>query len=229
MKNQAIAIPEIREILTILRKQYGNRQFEPHHDPVSELVLTILSQNTADTNSRPAFQSLRRKFTSYENVLEASIEQIEEPIKGGGLGRIKAQRIQEALREIKARRGALNLDFLNEMKVPEARDWLISLPGVGYKTANCVLLFAFGKPALPVDTHIFRVSRRLGWVKQQASLKEAHETLGRLVPPADTYQFHVLMIEHGRRTCIAQRPHCPQCPLAPVCPAYPQYKGHALE
>jgi endonuclease III len=229
MKTQIADIPEIRKILAILKKQYGSRQFEPHHDPVSELVLTILSQNTADANSRPAFQALRKRFTGYENVLEASIEEIEEPIKGGGLGHIKARRIREALSEIKARRGTINLDFLNEMKVPEARDWLISLPGVGYKTASCVLLFAFGKPALPVDTHISRVSRRLGLVEQQASLKEAHETLGRLVPPEDTYEFHVLMIEHGRRTCIARRPHCSQCPLGPVCPAYPKFEVHGIE
>jgi endonuclease III len=229
MNMETASLRSIREILKILEKQYGSRRFEPHHDPISELVLTILSQNTADTNSRPAFQALRQRFTSYEDILEASIEQIEEPIKGGGLGRIKAQRIREALRNIKDQRGKLDLDFLNAMTVPEARDWLISLPGVGYKTASCVLLFAFGMPVLPVDTHIFRVSGRLGLIQAKATLKEAHEKLGRLVPPAEIYEFHVLIIEHGRRTCTAQRPRCTQCALSPVCPAYQLCKGSKLE
>jgi endonuclease III len=212
--------PEIQEIFEALKKQYGSRRFEPHHDPISELVLTILSQNTADTNSRPAFQSLREAFPDYNDILEATIEQIEKPIKGGGLGRIKAQRILEALQEIKRRQGLLDLDFLNDLPLTEARDWLTSLPGVGYKTANCVLLFALGKPALPVDTHIFRVSKRLGLIRKEASLIEAHKVLAQKVPPEDIYEFHVLMIEHGRRTCIARQPHCALCPLNLRCPKH---------
>ncbi len=209
--------PEIREILALLEKQYGSRQFEPHHDPVSELVLTILSQNTSDSNSRPAFQALRKAFPGYERILEADPEEIEKEIKGGGLARIKAGRIQAALLEIKRQKGSLDLGFLKQMPLSEAKEWLVHLPGVGYKTACCVLLFSFGRPALPVDTHIFRVSRRLGLIREAASLQEAHKELAALVPPADVYEFHVLMIEHGRSTCLARSPHCPGCILKDLC------------
>jgi endonuclease III len=210
-------IPDIREILILIKRQYGSRQFKPHNDPISELVLTILSQNTADSNSRPAFQALRKTFPGYDQILEASLEEIEQPIRGGGLARIKAQRIREALLEIKRQRGSLDLEFLKEMPLDEAREWLVRLPGVGYKTAGCVLLFAFGRPALPVDTHIFRVSRRLGLIRMEASLLEAHCVLAKLVPPEDVYEFHVLMIEHGRRTCLARSPHCSGCILSNLC------------
>jgi endonuclease III len=215
---ETVNSPDIGEILGLLERQYGKRQLMPHHDPVSELVLTILSQNTADANSRPAFQALRRTFPQYEKILEATLEEIEQPIRGGGLARIKAQRIREALREINLKQGKIDLGFLADMPLAEAREWLVRLPGVGYKTASCVLLFALGKPALPVDTHIFRVSRRLGLIREGASLAEAHTRLAEIVPPADVYEFHVLMIEHGRRICLSRRPKCPACVIKDGCP-----------
>lgn len=212
--------PQIKAILDLLKLRYGSREFHPSFEPLAELIQTILSQNTSDHNSRPAFKALRETFSSWDSLLAAEVEDIAEPIKGGGLGLIKSQRIQQALKEIKSRRGKLDLQFLNDMPVEEARDWLRQLPGVGYKTANCVLLFALGKPALPVDTHIFRVSRRLDLIDQKDTLDKAHRLLEVMVPREDIYEFHVLMIEHGRRTCIAQRPRCAQCVLKDICPSF---------
>jgi endonuclease III len=212
--------PQIAAILDLLKQGYGSRQFQPSFEPIAELIQTILSQNTSDHNSRPAFRALKEAFPVWDSLLSAEVEEIAEPIKGGGLGLIKAQRLKQALKEIKSRRGKLDLQFLSDMSVQEARDWLRQLPGVGYKTANCVLLFALGKPALPVDTHIFRVSRRLELIDQKDSPDKAHLVLERLVPKEDVYEFHVLMIEHGRRTCIAQRPRCTQCILKEICPSY---------
>jgi endonuclease-3 len=214
---------DVIQVLHLLVEQYGQRRFKPHHDPLAELVRTILSQNTSDANSRPAFEALKQTFGSWEEVLMADTEKITELIKRGGLGRIKAQRIQQGLLEIQRRRGKLDLSFLSHMPVPEAREWLKQLPGVGNKTANCVLLFALGKPALPVDTHIFRVSKRLELIPEGSSLDEAHRRLEAKVPPENIYEFHVLMIEHGRRTCIARRPHCPHCLLKGICPGCVRY------
>jgi endonuclease-3 len=209
--------PDIESIIDLLKKTYGAQEFHPHHSPLAELVQTILSQNTSDANSRSAYRALVEAFDSWDKILVADIDRIARTISSGGLAQIKAQRIQQALREIKQRRGKLDLNFLNDMPVPEAREWLKQLPGVGNKTANCVLLFALGKPALPVDTHIFRVSKRLGLVPGKASLDEAHRILEEQVPPECIFEFHVLMIEHGRRTCGAQRPHCSQCAIKPLC------------
>ena len=124
------------------------------------------------------------------------------------------------LGEIRSKRGGLELDFLDKLPMDDASEWLKQLPGVGTKTANCVLLFSSGRPALPVDTHIFRVAKRLGLVSPKASIEQAHEVLESMVPPDDVYQFHILMIEHGRKVCHAQRPHCLQCVLQELCPSY---------
>ena len=215
----------IEQILVPLIQRYGERRLIPHHEPLDELVQTILSQNTSDVNSRPAFKALKKAFGKWEDILQAETETVAELIKGGGLGTIKARRIQQALQEILRRRGKLDLNFLDRLPVAEAREWLKQLPGVGYKTANCVLLFALGKPALPVDTHIFRVSKRLGLIPEIASLEEAHRRLETLVPAESIYQFHVLIIEHGRRTCLARRPDCAHCVLYAICPSYKKCRG----
>jgi endonuclease-3 len=209
-----LSIPQVVELL---EKNYGKRKLAANHNPVAELVLTILSQNTSDANSRPAFQSLVERFPRWDDILAAQSAEIAETIRKGGLGLIKAQRLQKALAEIKNRREAIELDFLESMPLLAARAWLMELPGVGYKTANCVLLFALGRPALPVDTHIFRISKRLGLIPSGASLERAHEMLAGRVPDKLIYPFHVLMIEHGRRTCLAQRPRCPICFLRRIC------------
>jgi len=219
--------PKIESVIDLLRTQYGRRYLEPNCDPLGELVQTILSQNTSDINSRPAFKALKANFGKWEDILTAHIDTIARVISAGGLGKIKAQRIQQSLLQIQQKQRKLDLSFLDSLPLTEARDWLKQLPGVGNKTANCVLLFALGKPALPVDTHIFRVAKRLTLLREQANLEEAHEILERALPPLDIYEFHVLMIEHGRRTCLAQRPRCFFCVLSQVCPSYLIFVGRA--
>ena len=210
----------IRQILDLLNEGHDGPEWQPCYDPISVLVQTILSQNTSDTNSGSAFVSLLSSFGSWENVADADIDTIEHAIRHGGLGRVKAVRIKKTLKEIERKRGRLELDFLSQLNLSEARDWLEQLPGVGVKTASCVLLFSLGMPALPVDTHILRVVKRLGLINSKTSLKQAHQLLGELVPRQDVYQFHILIIEHGRRVCRAQRSLCHHCVLKEICPSY---------
>lgn len=215
----------IERIIHLLEMQYGKKELVPNHQPIAELIQTILSQNTSDKNSRPAFAALRSSFLSWENLMNADVDRIATAIKSGGLSRIKADRIRRALKDIEEQRGKLDLGFLADLSVPEAREWLKQLPGVGNKTANCVLLFALGKPALPVDTHVHRVSERLGLIGKKTSLGDAHQELEKLVYPAAIYKFHVLMIEHGRKICIARHPRCSRCILKEVCPTYAIFMG----
>ena len=215
----------VEHIIDLLITEYGSRDWQPDHNPVSTLIQTILSQNTSDANSGRAFESLITTFPSWEDVATAEVDDVAASIRSGGLGDIKARHIKQALVEIQRRRGRIELDFLNELPLAEARDWLKQLPGVGTKTANCVFLFSLGKPALPVDTHIFRVAKRLGLVDSKASVEQAHRLLEGLVPAENVYQFHVLIIEHGRKVCKAQRPRCPACVLWKLCPSYEQFAG----
>ncbi|MFC1992329.1 endonuclease III domain-containing protein [Chloroflexota bacterium] len=215
----------VRQILSSLTGEYGSRNWQQRDSPISVLVQTILSQNTSDTNSRRAYDSLLASFDNWESVATTSADEIAASIRTGGLGEIKAKRIKQALGEIQQKRGELELSFLNRLPLAEARDWLKQLPGVGSKTANCVLLFSLGRPALPVDTHVFRVAKRLGLVDSKASVEKAHMLLESLVPAEDVYQFHILLIEHGRRTCKAQRPRCTLCILRRVCPSYERLMG----
>ena len=207
----------IRQLLYRLKREHDVPGWQRHNDPVSVLVQTILSQNTSDTNSRGAFQLLVASFDSWEDVADADVDAIAHCIRHGGLGRIKAQRIKQTLKEITRKRGQLELDFLSRLKLPDAQDWLEQLPGVGAKTARCVLLFSLGMPTLPVDTHILRVTKRLGLISPGASLHEAHCALGEMVQPEDVYQFHMLVIEHGRRICRARNSLCRDCVLAEGC------------
>jgi len=209
----------ITEIIDLLAKEYGSITWRSRTDPLSELIMTILSQNTSDHNSRRAFDSLLSRFGSWEAVAEGSVEDIAEAIKLGGLAQVKAPRIKQILEQIQAQRGSLDLKFLKKMPVAEAKAWLQSLPGVGPKTAACVLLFSLKKPVLPVDTHIHRVAKRLGLTDSRVSAEKAHEILGGIVPARDVYRFHILIIEHGRRVCKSQRPRCQQCVLLKGCPA----------
>ena len=208
----------IEAILQQLQQEYGRRHWHPGQDPVSVLIATILSQNTSDINSKRAFTSLVNDFTDWESVATASVNEIAQSIRSGGLADIKAERIKLALQEIIKRRGCLDLSFLDELSLPEAKSWLRELLGVGPKTAGCVLLFSLGRPALPVDTHVFRVSKRLGLIDSKTSAEKAHELLESMLTPADIYQFHILMVEHGRQICKAQHPLCPQCVLMQYCP-----------
>ena len=210
----------VKQVLTLLKQEYGVPEWKPDHAPISVLVQTILSQNTSDINSTRAFESLLASFGSWESVANADVDAIEHAIKCGGLGGVKARRIREVLREIERKRGKLELDFLSRLPLSEARDWLEQLLGVGVKTASCVLLFSLGMPALPVDTHILRVAKRLGLINSSQSAVKAHQLLGKLVSWQDVYQFHILMIEHGRTMCQARRPLCQGCVLKEICPSY---------
>ncbi len=183
------------------------------------LVGTILSQNTSDVNSGRAFDSLIATFGSWEAIASAPVEHIARAIRLGGLSRIKAVRIKQILEEIEREQGRISLDFLEAMNMSEARDYLMHLPGVGLKTASCVLLFALGKPCLPVDTHVFRVAKRLGLIDPRVSIEQAHSLLQEQIPPSKVYQFHLHLIEHGRRICHARRPRCDECVLKGSCPS----------
>jgi endonuclease-3 len=210
----------VEQILKLLSSEYGKRKWRPRQSPMEVLVQTILSQNTSDRNSGRAFEQLVASFGSWEDMANASIGEISHSIKAGGLGEVKAGYIKQALEEIRRRLGGFEMGFLKKLPVDEARDWLRQLPGVGMKTASCVLLFSLGMPALPVDTHVLRVAKRLGLIDFKVSAEKAHKMLEDLVPPRDVYQFHVLLIEHGRKTCKAQRPRCKECVLRGLCPSY---------
>jgi len=214
-----------REIITRLSSLYGEPVWRPHGDPMSELVLTILSQNTSDANSGRAFMRLRLRFETWEELLAADPAEIVPEIQAGGLARIKAPRLKGILEELWARRGSFELTFLEELPLGEAKAWLRSLPGVGPKTAACVLMFALGRPALPVDTHVHRVAQRLGLVPAKASAAAAHDILEAMLKPEEVYPFHISLIKHGRRICRAQRPLCERCPLLDVCPAGQGFLG----
>lgn len=199
-------------------------EWRPHHDPVSELVLTILSQNTADSNSGRAFVRLIEAFPDWDAVIDAPLTDVIAAIQPGGLAPTKAPRIQAALRDVRERTGGFNLGFLADLPMDEARAWLRELHGVGPKTVACVLMFALGRPAMPVDTHVFRVAMRLALIPERAAKaamtpEKAHELLEAAVAPADFYAFHIGLIKHGRRVCAAQRPACPACVLRDLCPS----------
>ena len=210
---------DIGKVIELLEQEYGPRQRQSDGDPVDVLIGTILSQNTSDTNSGRAFASLKGGFNSWEAVAIAPAEHIAEAIKCGGLSQVKAARIKQVLGQIRNEQGCISLDSLKSMNMGEAEDYLIRLPGVGHKTARCVLLFSLGKPSLPVDTHIFRVAKRLGLIDSRASIEKAHGLLQEQTPPSKVYQFHIHMIEHGRRICHARLPRCNMCILNDICPS----------
>lgn len=205
--------------MALLAREYGRKAWHPRYDPLSELIFTILSQHTSDANSERAFQNLLSTFGSWEGILQAEDEAIARAIWSGGLGRMKAPRIKRVLQTIWEQRGSFDLGFLGDLPLEEAKGWLRGLPGVGPKSVACVLLLALGRPVLPVDTHIYRVTRRLGLVRPKTTTEQAHELLEALLPPEAYYEFHMLFIEHGRRICKAPRPLCEACPLNHDCPS----------
>src|SRR3990172_6597954 len=207
------------QIVERLDAAYGTVPLRPHGDPTAELVLTLLSQNTSDSNSGRAFIRLLNDFPGWQSIVDADVKAIERSIQPGGLAPTKAPRMQAILREVWARRHSFDLSFLRDLPLEEARAWLRSLPGVGPKTAACVLLFALGRPALPVDTHVHRVAKRLGLVPDKTTAEQAHLLLESMVEPSDVYAFHIQLINHRRRTCTAQRPKCAECPLRDGCPS----------
>lgn len=207
----------ILAIHQILLDFYGQPEWRTPLPAVDELVSTILSQNTNDTNRDRAFLSLRHAFPTWEAVRDAEPSAVIAAIRPAGLANQKGPRIQQVLREITAQRGALSLDFLAALTPAEGRAWLLQFKGVGPKTAAIVLLFSLGKPAFPVDTHIYRVSGRIGLRPEAMSVEQAHEHLEAYLPPDTYYAAHLNLIRLGREICTARRPHCPRCPVQALC------------
>jgi endonuclease-3 len=199
---------------------YGFPEWRNPLPPIDELVSTILSQNTNDTNRDRAFQALKSRFPTWEEVRDADTSLVIETIRSAGLANQKGSRIQKLLKEITAQRGKLDLSFLSEMSTEEARSWLMQFKGVGPKTAAIVLQFSLGKPAFPVDTHIFRVTGRLGIRPERMNAEQAHEYLAGLLPPETYYPAHLNLIRLGREICHARNPDCPYCPLQDQCDYY---------
>ena len=201
---------------------YGDPDWRSDLDAVSQLVSTILSQNTNDLNRDRAYERLRAQFPTWEAVRDADEEAVKSAIRVAGLANHKAPAIQRALRHITARSGVLSLDFLREMPVVEAKAWLTAISGVGPKTAAIVLLFALDMPAFPVDTHVHRVTRRLGLIENGVGREEAHDALERLLPEPTYYAFHLNVIHHGREVCVSRRPRCGACVIQDLCAFYRQ-------
>jgi endonuclease-3 len=197
---------------------YGTPEWRAPLPPLDELISTILSQNTNDGNRDRAFARLRERWPTWEGVREARLAEIVEAIRPAGLARQKAPRIQEILHRVNAECGALNLDCLRHRSREEAETWLRKLPGVGPKTASIVLLFSLGFPAFPVDTHVYRVTGRLGLRPARQSVTDAHRYLAGLFSPSDYAAAHLNLIRLGRGICQARRPKCPVCPLRRSCP-----------
>jgi len=208
-----------REIATLLDETYGPCPWRRHLPPVDELVATILSQHTSDTNTERAFASLRARFPTWQSVIEAQTAEVVEAIKTGGLANQKGPRIQAALASILERYGSFDLDRLARLSVQEARSELTEIHGVGAKTASCVLLFSLGMPAMPVDTHVFRVTKRIGIIHERTSADDAHHFLELQLEGSrdETYAFHMHLIRHGRTVCTARQPFCNRCSLLKRC------------
>jgi endonuclease-3 len=215
----------LRSVARRLRLAHGPPPAPRRLPPLEELVLTVLSQNTSDANSFRAYESLRRRFPTWEELAAARPSEVAAAIRSGGLANVKAPRILAILREIRNREGSLDLSLLRRMPDAEAREYLTSLPGVGPKTAAVVLAFSLGRPALPVDTHVHRVASRLGLIPPKASAQRAHEVLEEITPPDIRVEMHVGLIRLGREICKAGRPRCEDCPLAGLCPTAPLFLG----
>ena len=204
-------------IAAALTEEYGYPNWRPHLPPVDELVNTILSQNTSDTNRDRAFEMLKARFPTWEAVRDADPQAVIEAIRPAGLANQKGPRIQAALRYLTETQGRITLDHLRDMPLEEAKQWLTRINGVGPKTAAIILLFSLGRPAFPVDTHVHRVTRRLGLIGGQTTAEQAHLELERIVPPEDYYAFHLQVIQHGRQVCHARKPACGTCILRDYC------------
>ena len=205
------------EIYQRLQDAYGTPTWRTQYPPMEELVLTFLSQNTSDVNSGRAFKALKARFPSWDAVMTAPVDELAETIRSGGLAQRKAPRIRAALRRILAERGEFNIDFLTELPVDEGMRWLMSFDGIGHKTASIVLLFCFGKAAFPVDTHVGRISRRLGVAGPTDSAAKIKTTWEGLAPTEWYYPLHLNLIRHGREVCQARRPSCARCVLKDIC------------
>jgi endonuclease III len=200
-----------------LEATYGIPRNTRPDDPLDELILTILSQSTSDINSRRAFDSLKKRYRDWEAVRRARPASIAAAIKSGGLANTKSVVIKNVLNQILARRGKLDMSFLHTVPLDEARGFLLSLKGIGPKTAACVLLFSCNRPVFPMDTHILRITKRLGLVPQKSNDLSAHKIMESLIPPKKHYSLHINFIRHGRKICRSRDPLCDQCSLQEQC------------
>jgi endonuclease-3 len=211
--------PSIAVVDKRLSAAFGELQPPRVWDPLDELILTILSQNTSDANSGRAFDALRFRFATWDEVADAPTQEVADSIRSGGLANVKAPRIQAVLREIDRREGGFDLEWMRGASDDDVSTYLSSLPGVGPKTVACVLAFSLGRPAMPVDTHVHRVAGRLGLIPPNASAERAHDLLAGIVPADRRLHLHMALIKLGRETCRAQKPRCSGCPLSSVCPS----------
>ena len=229
----AIVEPEpnvsVDEAIRVLSTRYGPFDEEPRLDPAHEVVFTILSQHTSDTNSARAYRLLMDRFGTLAAVAQGDVADIETAISPGGLARVKAPRIKQVLNMILDLNGSLDLSFLREMPLDDAKAWLRQLPGIGPKSAGIILSFALGRPAMAIDTHIYRVCQRLGFIGPKVNAERAHEILEAAVAPDQVLQFHVSFITHGRQVCKAQRPRCLECVVAAGCPSRGRYVEEGQE
>jgi len=214
--HRGISPTEVVERLTAI---YGEFEQTPRYDALDELIFTVLTQHTSDLNAERAFDRLRETIPSWEEVLTADRQVIADAIYHGGMSNQKSKRIQDILAAILERHGALEIDFLRAWELDDARRWLMALPGVGPKTAAVVMSFALGMPAFPVDTHIHRVSKRLGFIDAKTTADAAHAIMESMVQPDLRFQLHMQLITHGRQICKARRPRCGDCPLSARCPS----------
>jgi endonuclease-3 len=213
------AARRLRAVRERLRAMYGVPVMEPHGDPLGELVLTVLSQSTNDRNRDVAFLRLRDRFGPWEAVRDAPVEEVEEAIRPGGISKVKSVRIKAILEAISEGGRDLDLSWMRDAPVAQSQAYLCALPGVGRKTAACVLLFAYGLRDVPVDTHVSRVGMRLHLLEPGAPFHRLHDQMLAITPPGAELEFHVNLLRHGRRTCHAQRPACRACALRRMCPS----------
>ncbi|MFA6001895.1 MAG: endonuclease III [Thermoleophilia bacterium] len=206
-------------MIKFLDREYFRPRWAPRYPPTEELVFTILSQNTTDINAGRALESLKKKYPDWEKVSRAPETDIAAAIRSGGLADTKARYIKTVLAGILAEQGDLTLDFLNDMDSREVIEYLTAYPGVGVKTASCVLMFALGRPVMPVDTHVFRLGKRLDFLPEDATRKSAHVILNAIVPQDDKFALHINLVLHGRKICKAGRPLCDECVIEPFCPS----------
>jgi endonuclease-3 len=217
-----------RRIDGILTRVYGRKEVVYDDDPVDTLVETILSQNTTDLNSHKAFVSLKRVYPSWDMMIGEDPDRIASIIRSGGLAPMKARRILDALAFISRERGRLDLGFLKKMRPSEAEAWLAQMKGVGPKTRGIVLLFALKMPAFPVDTHIHRVTKRIGLIGEKVTREMAQEEMALIVPASEYYNFHINLIEHGRAVCQSRKPKCELCKISSMCDYYARLRrGHS--
>ncbi|MFP4116745.1 MAG: endonuclease III domain-containing protein [Candidatus Aenigmatarchaeota archaeon] len=216
---------KLNKVMNLLREEYGVPQVSGRGDPIQSLIQVILSQNTNDVNRDRAYRKLTEKFNDPEDIMEAEVEEVSEVISVAGLHNTKGKRMKECLERIKEERGELTLDFLDEMDVEEAKQWLRELPGIGPKSAAVILNFTFGKEAFPVDTHVFRVTKRLGLIPEKSTREKAHEILEEKIPGERKQEFHINLIKHGREICKARKPLCGECLLSKICDFYQKKKS----